>query len=801
MSDTQDLRPKALFPTDLPARRFAEFAANAFECPVTGVIFDSANPPVSGMPLGGLGTGCLDLEASGLLGFCTLFNSLVPRRGPVNLPFLGVAVGDDAWVLADPAQAADGKSCTPGFWGYGCPPHELGPQGYTLDGVRLPRRIRYWGHYPIADMEFELDGPIAVGLRAWSPFLPGDVETSMLPGAVFEVHLRNRSDRERTGTLAFSFPGPNSVEASEGRFVRRDAQGVFTGVEVASEGVAYALGVAGPGPVRHGGGLGIDGPAWAALGRELPAADAQEPGTSLAVDFSLDANAATLIHFVLTWCAPEWNAWGGNRLATTAKASYAQNNWPTQAHTFMHRYAVRWPDALATGRHLCSDHGSILRRVIGWQQEVYSDPELPGWLKDSLINNLHLIPECGVWAEARPPIGEWCRKEDGLFGMNECPRGCPQMECFGCSFYGNLPLVYFFPEAALSTLRGYKALQHESGATPWIFGYVMDVAGHNHKRMQTMNGLCYAAMVDRYRMCWGDEAFSREFYDSVKRNMEYVLCIGRQAGRTPGEVVASMPGRNPSGISEDVLSDHWFEAPEPGWFGLAPHVAGLHMAQLRIVERMAEEVGDYAYAEKCRRHIAAGAAVMEEKTWRGDCYLTCLDGESGRILDNVFAYQLDGQWVADAHGVPPVFDRGRARITLDTIRSCNVALSKTGATNYANRDGTPAEVKGYGPYAYFPPELLMLAMTCIYAGDRGFGIELARRCWENIVCAQGYGWDMPNIISGQVDDSVRQFGADYYQDMMLWALPAAIAGTGIAGPCKPGGLVARMIEAGREDQS
>ena len=34
----------------------------------------------------------------------------------------------------------------------------------------------------------------------------------------------------------------------------------------------------------------------------------------------------------------------------------------------------------------------------------------------------------------------------------------------------NVPLNYFFPEAILSTLRGYKAYQFENGQPPWVFG-------------------------------------------------------------------------------------------------------------------------------------------------------------------------------------------------------------------------------------------------------------------------------------------------------------------------------------------
>ena len=62
----------------------------------------------------------------------------------------------------------------------------------------------------------------------------------------------------------------------------------------------------------------------------------------------------------------------------------------------------------------------------------------------------------------------------------------------------------------------------------------------------------------------------------------------------------------------------------------------------------------------------------------------------------------------------------------------------------------------------------MLAMTYMYHGRQEFGIELARKVWHNLVCQQGYTWDMPNIMRGDVDTGERTFGNDYYQDMMLW---------------------------------
>jgi hypothetical protein len=86
-------------------------------------------------------------------------------------------------------------------------------------------------------------------------------------------------------------------------------------------------------------------------------------------------------------------------------------------------------------------------------------------------------------------------------------------------------------------------------------------------------------------------------------------------------------------------------------------------------------------------------------------------------------------------------------------------------------------------------------MTYIYAGQREFGTELLRQAMEEIVCHQRHPWDLPNMILG--DTGQRHYGTDYYQNLMLWASPAALAGQDLTGPVKPGGLVNRVLEAAK----
>jgi len=944
----------SLFPTDLPSGEWCEFRAMGYTDPVCGVVYRLANPATNGMPVGGVDTGCLDLETNGLLGYCTLFNSHVPRRGPIGLPYLGLSVGGETWVLCGRTSSADtdlkpltswqlepalgpnqrlwapsidrlpawfrsvgelpydipkgrvachspgvlrwtapvsgdltiagglwlarnldrpqlwdlrrnGATLTSGRLEWGATSaqpqsfgtgsggpgalaltvaegdvlelalkqagtfgdyvgidltYRIGERGYdlatdwsdernpngpwTYDSIARPYspaalfagdgglhradEVHYWGHYPVADMEFETAAPVRVGVRARSPFLPGDVVGSMLPGVAFEVHLRNPGRTEQSGTVVMTFPGPLADEAGGARFEREEVRGAFRGVEVRAPLASYTLGVADGRHVRIGGGLGTRRAAWASIGAELPGARPEDAGATVAVDFRLGPGESRLVPFILAWHAPTWRGGGTNSAVDT--------------NLFTHTYAKHYTSARMAARALTEQRDKLFRRVAAWQQVIYAEDALPGWLRDSLINVLYMITEDGYWAQKAPPLPDWVREEDGLFGMNECPRGCPQIECIPCSFYGSLPLAYFFPELQLSTIRGYQGYQLDDGAPPWIFGGCtgqtppIDFASPTRGYQFASNGISLAGIVDRFLLCRDteDKEYLRELYPMMKRSMIHTVGLRSTPSYPIGEQIIAMPDGN--------VGTEWFEAPEPGWAGMTAHIGGLHLAELRIVERMAQEVGDTAFAEQCAEWIAAAQQAMETRLWdeRG-YYLNYLEPETERRSDLVFGYQLDGEWVIAHHALENALPDDRIRMVLDTVKRCNVAVTKYGAVNYANADGTVANPGGYGAYSYFPPELLMLAMTYMYNGERDFGLELARKAWHNLFCLQGYTWDMPNIMRGDVDTGERTFGNDYYQDMMLWSLPAALAGEDVSSPCKPGGLVARVLAAAADKAS
>src|ERR1017187_4788151 len=122
-----------LFPTGLPGSEWKEFPAEGFAKSACGVIYRRKHRPQLGMPLGSVGTGRIDLQTDGTFGFCTAFNSYCPQRSLSNLPFLGMSVGNQLWLLSN----------VNGTYGE-----------YVFNAFQIPTEVHYWGHYPVADLEF-----------------------------------------------------------------------------------------------------------------------------------------------------------------------------------------------------------------------------------------------------------------------------------------------------------------------------------------------------------------------------------------------------------------------------------------------------------------------------------------------------------------------------------------------------------------------------------------------------------------------------------------------------------------------
>jgi uncharacterized protein (DUF608 family) len=804
-----------LFPEGLKDGDWREFRAAGYTPPVTGIVYrtDAASffsayvdrpRPCSGMPLGGIDTGALYLEPSGIFGYSSIFNNMTPIGGPLNTPYLGVRIGDKTSVCT--------TSQTKTYAGNNKPALGI---NLALLGAGGCGRSEYWGHYPIADVEYHLDLPVQVGLRAWSPFIPGDAQTSNTPGAVFEVHLRNASSLPQAGTLAFSFPGfrhhhthnevlnwPNlsaTPVLPPPEITRGPLPKGLAGVRIEDKdwGMSYVVAVCGEGEVRTGGALGTDGLKWAAIDRRLPEpGDQDDGGSSLAAPFSIDSGQEKVIRIILAWYAPDWEGngnpgTGGKRIITEPPSGYLEPS--TTGKRFTHMYAKRFADAGQVAQFLAQNHEQLLKRIIAWQSVIYEENGLPGWLADALINSLYYFAPCSMWAQAKDPIGHWCKPGDGLFALEESPRACPHVSTLSNLGMGGPALSFFFPECNVSSLRAVRATQKENGDLAQLLGRWADPANPlAYDYQEVVVGACYMVQAYWHWKIHSDDEFLKEFYPSAQKALEFSFSQRPDLGLT--QIIAMPPYRPHTWNDSD-----WFE--DRSYYGYVADAGGFRLAAAEMLREWAQKIGDDQEAKKLNEMLGASKRAMQNCLWTGDHYLVYNDTETGKKLDAFFTPTLNGQYFASFNGVPRVLPKANVQRMLSIIRDKICKETKTGMPpNYCNADGSLWQGNnGYlsGTYIYNNHQIIWLSVLAIYEGMREFGLELLRKSLEIISCKWGYIWDGPNSMSGGGDDGEANYGWDYWFNWSIWTAPAALAGKDVSELAKPGGLVRRIIEAGR----
>ena len=174
--------PFEFFNAQSDAAVLQTFPVAGLKNPVSGTVYRSGSLDDWGMPLGGVGTGYLCVNADGRIGQVSLLNRF-PAPLVFGGPLFDLVLDGKPYVLAVPKE-----------------------------GVGDVKSITYFGHFPVLNMQYEWDVPLQIETRSFSPFILGNAVESNTPAAVFEVILTNTSDKEQD--IQFFF-GPGGFPAGE----------------------------------------------------------------------------------------------------------------------------------------------------------------------------------------------------------------------------------------------------------------------------------------------------------------------------------------------------------------------------------------------------------------------------------------------------------------------------------------------------------------------------------------------------------------------------------------------------------
>jgi uncharacterized protein (DUF608 family) len=729
-----------LFPPALPEGEVSRFPAAGFGAPAVGVVFAGGRAD-GGVPLGGLGAGYLTLKADGALGQTTIFNHF-PEPRDLDASWLGLAVGEQVRVLS------------------------LRPPA----GATGARQIRYWGHFPVADLEYELDLPVRVSLRAFAPFIPGDAAASNLPAAIFELRLTNLEATPQDVRLALSLPGPASpgLQMERAPLTGADGQGVVVSHLLFGRRGGYALAATGPIAGLAVGKALIEAADWAGLTGAVAPAAPNEPGTSLVADLTLAAGASAGLRFVLAWFYPDFMI----------------------VRPYRHRYSRRFAGVEEVARAALAGAPALLRRTLAWQEVVYTADALPLWLRDWLVNSLYSLAKNSWWTVADRPDDWW--GADGLFTHSESFTGCPITETIVCRFHGHFPTLFLFPELERTTLNAFAHFQLKSGEIPFSFGQPASLYEPQYTTQHPLNSAQFIQLVYRYLQRTGDTESLRALYPAVEGALTFMRALDGDGDGLIDEHPHALPGER---WPANQFYDLW------PWHGVSAYVAGVGLAAVACAAAMADALGDVAAAQERRQWLARGRRAFEEKLWTGRYYRVFSDATRGHGADACLANQLMGEWCARVVGLEALFDPARVEQAQAAIEGLNVAAGAAVIVNAVRPDGAPVQSRFDGlendhAAGCFVGESLCAAMTMLYAGQRALGLGIAEAIYQAVVPRHRTPWNQHCIISPA--DGHPIWGKDYYSNMAVWALPMALAGQDIAQFAAPGGLLDRLLAAGRD---
>ncbi|MBU1894646.1 MAG: hypothetical protein KJ983_02360, partial [Candidatus Omnitrophica bacterium] len=398
----------------------------------------------SGVPLGGIGAGKLEITPYGTIDYITYQNNWTkPIENKTNKEkgrAQGILGNHFAVYIRTPAATISKLL-----------------QTEKVKDYNVIKNIHFEGWFPFAYLDYnEQNFPIEISLLAYSFFIPGDIKHSSLPAAVFEFELKNKLPREVDIGLIFmvrNLVSKNSV----GRLNVLRKEKKITGIEFrqrkpdADDVMAGEVFISLP---KQTGEISFlsewnmqksnfyfepnirlyaldyfekEGKLPNINPKKMVQSQSIELGGALAVKFKLKPNQTKKAPFVYSWYFPR------NQLGHFYERSF-RNSRDVAAYVHNNLDALR----LKNSQFL----------------NILNEMGLEEWFKDALMNNLYTLFS-----------SSWFTRS-GDFTMYEAPLICPLMGTLDVYFYSSVAVGLLFPTLDKKALLLFKKSIRKNGYIP-----------------------------------------------------------------------------------------------------------------------------------------------------------------------------------------------------------------------------------------------------------------------------------------------------------------------------------------------
>lgn len=497
---------------------------------------------------------------------------------------------------------------------------------------------------------------------------------------------------------------------------------------------------------------------------EHPAKEGERIAVGLAVKFTIRPGKTRKIPFYLTWDLPVTTFASGinyYRRYTDFFGRNGRNAWS------MVRTAMKHSD---TWRE----------QIEAWQNPILQRQDLPNWFKMALFNELYLLTDGGaIWsaADERDPFGQ--------FGVLECLDYC-WYESLDVRLYGSFSLLMLWPELEKSILIAYSRAISQGDNTLKIIGYNQapairkavgatphDLGAPNEHPWEKTNYTSYqdcnlwkdlpsdfVLQVYRDFLFTGatDYDFLKECWSASVETLNYLKTFDLDQDSIPEN----------SGAPDQTFDDWRLQ-------GISAYCGGLWLAALEAVIAIGQTLEKAGLSESVQpspdaviptyqNWLETAKPLYQETLWNGEYYR--LDSGSGS--DVVMADQLCGQFYAKLLELPDIVPAECTILALKTIyNSCFKKFhnGRLGAANGLRPNGEPVNPKETHPLEVWTGINFGLAAFFIQMGMKAEALELTEVVVQQIY-EHGLQFRTPEAIT-----AVGTFRACHYlRAMAIWAI-------------------------------
>ncbi|XP_031097658.1 non-lysosomal glucosylceramidase [Ipomoea triloba] len=347
-------------------------------------------------------------------------------------------------------------------------------------------------------------------------------------------------------------------------------------------------------------------------------------------------------------------------------------------------------------------------------------------------------------------------------------------------FYASFALLALFPKIELSIQREFAravlcedrrkvrflaegncgirkvkgAIPHDLGThDPWH-----EMNAYNIHDTSTWKDLNPKFVLQVYRdfAATGDYSFGTDVWPAVCAAIEYMDQFDRD---------------NDCLIENDGFPDQTYDA----WtvHGISAYCGCLWLAALQAAASMAMQLGDIAFAEKCKGKFVKAKAVFETKLWNGSYFN--YDSGSSSNSKSIQADQLAGQWYMASSGLPDLFDSAKIQSTLQKIYDFNVMKvqgGRMGAVNGMHPNGKVDETCMQSREIW-TGVTYGVAATMIHAGMEEQAFTTAEGIFIAGWSEEGFGYSFQTPEGWTMDGHFRSLV--YMRPLSIWGMQWALS--------------------------